>query len=147
MRAGSLVAFLISDEEFLKERKDLQSQIAKISQGMRETEKRAEHWIELTEKTFIFACYAMNEFRKGILETQREILSALGQNYTLKDGNLVIVPNEWFVPIQNGYPAIESEYHRLELENNEETQRQKAAFATFRPILRERRDLNPQPPP
>ena len=138
---------LISDEEFLKERKDLQSQIAKISQGMRETEKRAEHWIELTEKTFIFACYAMNEFRKGILETQREILSALGQNYTLKDGNLVIVPNEWFVPIKSGYPAIESEYRRLELENSEDLQRQKAAFATLRPILRERRDLNPQPPP
>ncbi len=137
---------LISDEEFLKERKILQSQMAEISQRMRDTEKRAENWIELTEKTFIFACHALNEFRKGGLETKREILSALGQNYTLKDGNLVILPNEWFIPIQNHYPAIEKEYKRLELEKTLDKQRQSEAFASLRPLMRDRPDLNRQPP-
>ena len=40
------------------------------------------------------------------------------------------------------YPAIEKEYSRLELEKNGNTQRQKDAFASLRPLVRARPDLN-----
>ena len=107
---------LIDDETFIKERDELKAKIAKLTSNLRETESRAERWLELTEKTFTFACYARKEFISGSLEKKREIYSALGQNYLVKDKEIHITPNEWFVPIEKAYPALEAEYNRLELD-------------------------------
>lgn len=109
---------LIDDETFLKEKNALQSKIVQVQGELRETESRAEKWLELTEKTFYFATYARKAFitaegKKG-LELKKEILLALGKTPTIKDEILTIEPNEWFVPIQNEYPALEAEYIRLE---------------------------------
>ncbi len=138
---------LIGDEEFTKERNHLQSHIAEIKNTLRQTEKRAEDWIDLTEKTFEFACYARSHFNSGDKQTKREILTALGQNYTLKDQKLVISLNEWLKPIVSQYPAIEKEYSRLELKKGVGIKGQKEAFASLSPILRERWDLNPRSSP
>lgn len=40
-------------------------------------------WIELSEKTFNFACYARYWFANGDTQTKREILAGLGSNLTL----------------------------------------------------------------
>ncbi len=106
---------LINDEEYLNEKTKLQSQIAQLKNKLRETETRAESWLELTEKTFDFATYARIRFANGDLNIKKEILSALGSNCTLKDKILSIQPNEWLKPIAEGYPAIEKEYLRSEL--------------------------------
>jgi site-specific DNA recombinase len=137
---------LIDDATFIKERDELKSKLTKLKASVKETESRADMWLELTEKTFVFALYAHNSFLHGDIQTRREILMTLGQNYTLKDQELVIVPNEWLKPIITKYPAMKSEYDRLELENNKDPKRRKEAFAAFRPQVRSRRDLNPQPP-
>lgn len=109
---------LIDDETFLKEKNALQNKTVQIQGELRETESRAEKWLELTEKTFYFATYARKAFvtaegKKG-LELKKEILLALGKTPTIKDEILTIEPNEWFVPIQNEYPALEAKYIRLE---------------------------------
>ena len=110
---------LIDDETFVKERDDLKSKIAKLKSVLQETESRAEKWLELTEKTFNFACYARKEFiTTTSLERKREIFSAIGQNFTVKDKETHIIPNEWFVPIEKAYPALKEEYNRLELDKN-----------------------------
>lgn len=109
---------LIDDETFIKERDELKGKIAKLTNNLRETESRADKWLELTEKTFNFACYARKEFLLGDLNKKREIFSALGQNFSVKDKKLHITPNEWFVPIEKAYPALETEYKRLELDKN-----------------------------
>ena len=109
---------LIDDETFIRERDDLKTKIAKLTNNLRETESRADKWLELTEKTFTFACYARKEFIFGTLEKKREIYSALGQNYFVKDKEILIKPNEWFVPIEKAYPELEEEYNRLELDKN-----------------------------
>lgn len=113
---------LIDDETFLKEKNGLQSKIVQFQGELRETENRAEKWLELTEKTFCFATYArkaflMAEGKKG-LELKKEILLALGKTPIIKDEELFIEPNEWFAPIKNGYPALEAEYNRLEPDVN-----------------------------
>ena len=107
---------LIDDETFIKERDELKTKIAKLTNNLRETESRAEKWLELTEKTFNFACYARKEFMMGGLDKKREILSTIGQNFSLKDKNIVITPNEWFVPIEKAYPNLIAEYRRVELD-------------------------------
>lgn len=120
---------LIDDEAFIKERDELKAKIAKLKTNLRETESRAEKWLELTEKTFNFACYARKEFILGDLNKKREIFAALGQNFLVKDKEINIVANEWLVPIKNGYPALETEYKRLELNKTLTVPMRKAAFA------------------
>ena len=109
---------LINDETFLKEKNTLQGKITQLKENLRETETRADKWLELTEKTFSFATYARNAFitakGKEGLERKKEILLALGKTPIIQAGKLIIEANEWFVPIQNDYPALEAEYLRLE---------------------------------
>lgn len=40
----------------------IQSKIAQLKENLRETETRADKWLELTEKTFSFATYARKAF-------------------------------------------------------------------------------------
>ncbi len=105
---------LIDDETFIKEKNLLRGQIAKIKEQLRETESRAEKWLELTEKTFNFATYAHQAFITGGLELKKEILMTLGKNITIKGKTLYVEANEWLKPIAEGYPALEEEYLRLE---------------------------------
>ncbi len=107
---------LIDDETFIRERDELKSKITKLTNNLRDTEDRAGKWLELTEKTFNFACYARKEFILGDLRKKREIFSALGCNFSIKDRKLYITPNEWFVPIEKAYPKLKAEFNRLELD-------------------------------
>ena len=120
---------LIDDETFIKERDELKAKIARLKTNLRETESRAEKWLELTEKTFNFSCYARKEFLLGGLNKKREIFSALGQNFSVKDKKVFIKPNEWFVPIEKAYPALLSEYNRLELDKTLDTATRNERFA------------------
>lgn len=109
---------LIDDETFIKEKNILQNKISQLKEGLRETETRADKWLELTEKTFNFAAYARKAFltaegKRG-LELKKEILMAIGKTPIIKDKKLTIEPDEWFVPIKNDYPALKAEYIRLE---------------------------------
>ncbi len=120
---------LIDDEAFIKERDVLKVKIAKFKSNLRETEDRAEKWLELTERTFNFATYARKAFVMGGLQEKREIFAALGQNFLVKDKKVSIEANEWFVPIKKAYPALEAEYKRLELDKSLSITKRNAAFA------------------
>jgi len=109
---------LIDDEAFIKEANILKDKIAKLKEALRQTESRAEKWLELTERTFNFTAYARIAFLKGTLEQKREILAALGSNFFIQDENLLIETNEWLVPIEKDYSALEEKYRRLELTKN-----------------------------
>ena len=110
---------LIDDKTFIKEKNALQAKTSQLKENLRETETRADKWLELTEKTFNFATYARKAFitaeGKAGLELKKEILLALGKTPIIKDEKLFIEPNEWFVPIKNNYSALEKEYVGLEL--------------------------------
>ena len=123
---------LIDDEQFIKEKNSLLIKIKQLKKKLRQTENRAEKWLELTEKTFNFATYAHIMFIKGRLEPKKEILMGLGQNPTIKDGKLSIQGNEWLQPIANGYPALEKEYLRLEPAKNRTNKAKIEAIASIR---------------
>ena len=134
---------LIDDETFIKERDELKAKIAKLTSNLRETESRAEKWLELTERTFNFARYARKEFISGSLEKKREIYSALGQNFLVKDKEIHITPNEWFVPIEKAYPALEAEFNRLELNKNLSTSMRNEKIASLILSWGDYRESNP----
>jgi len=106
---------MITDEEYISQRQPLQKEIARLKDKLRHTEQRAEEWLELTEKTFKFATFAQGHFANGNMEMKKSILAAIGSNFILKDGKLVIQGNKWLEPIKKAYPALEKEYQRLEL--------------------------------
>lgn len=105
---------LIDDDEYLKNKQELKAKKAKLQEELGDTDKRADEWMELGERFFDFITYALKAFSEDDLQQKKEILAALGQNFTLKDGILKIEPHEWFKPIIECYPALEVEYQRLE---------------------------------
>ncbi len=122
---------LIDDETYIKERDELKMNIEKLKDSLRGTESRAEKWLELTEKTFHFACYARAEFMKGDIKKNREIFNALGLNFSLKDKELHINKADWLIPIEKAYPELEAEYNRLELDKTLTNKRKSEAFASL----------------
>lgn len=113
-----LVNETISESEYKRKKSELKKEIKKLRDQMDQTDDRTDHWIELTEKAFNFATYGKYHFENGDLKTKKEIFSALGQNFLLKDWILSLEANEWLVPIWNNYPDIEMKYRMLEpLEN------------------------------
>lgn len=125
---------LIDDETFIKEGNLLKENIAKLKTELRETENRAEKWLELTERTFNFACYAHIAFTMGTLDEKREIFAALGQNFYLNGKIVSIEANEWFKPIKEAYPELEAEFKRIELQKYLSNEARNAAFSSL--ILR-----------
>lgn len=134
---------LIDDEAFIRERDALRETIAKAKAQLRETESRAERWLELTEKTFNFVTYARIAFEKGALEQKREILTALGSNFAIKDKELNVTNNFWLVPIEKAYPELEAEYRRIELDKTLTNTKRNEALASIRTRWGAYRDSNP----
>jgi site-specific DNA recombinase len=123
---------LIDDEMFLKEKTELVNKITQLKGQLRETEGRAERWLELTERFFNFAFYAHKAFLTGDLQTKRDILAALGYNYILKGQKLTISYHNYFDKVIKRYPALEEEYLRLELNKHPINTKQKDALASIR---------------
>jgi site-specific DNA recombinase len=137
---------LIEDEEFKQERTRLKNEIVCLEKHVEEAQASASEWVDLTAETFRFATYAYTKFTKGDLNLRREILLKLGWNHTLKDGILSFEAFPWLIPISETANALNVELRALELQNTDVFTRRKVVSEHFRPIVRSRRDLNPQPP-
>ena len=134
---------LINDEEFIAKRDNLKREIAHLQTALRETEDRAEKWVELAEKGFNFATYARKAFMNGDMETKKTILMALGQNPIIKDGTLSLRTNEWLQPIAESYSALEKEYKKLEPSQLVGNEARTEALTSVRESWRPHRDSNP----
>ncbi|HOU46011.1 MAG TPA: hypothetical protein PLA41_02575, partial [Candidatus Pacearchaeota archaeon] len=134
----------IDEDFYTREKSQLQEKISRLREQVRLTEDRADKWLELTEKAFDFAVYARARFNEGDLMTKKEILSALGSNFLLKDGIISINRAEWLEPIVKSYPAIEKEYLRLEpainFANKEKTEELTSVISRWQG----RKESNPQ---
>jgi len=105
---------LISDKE-LKERKaSLIKEKAEIEQQLDSLSRRADEWLELTEKTFNFAVYAKKNFTEGDYETKTGILRALGSEFILKDGQINITFRKQYQLIEKSLEMTSAENAMLE---------------------------------
>ena len=105
---------LINDEEYVRQKKKLQAKHAKLKEELGDTERRAENWLELTEKTFDFITYAAENFKREDYEGRRTILQGFGAIFAIRDRKLEMQPHEWLVPIGEHYKELEKEYLSLE---------------------------------
>ena len=95
---------LISDEEYLQKRNELQGELESLKLKLADTEDRAANWFELAEKTLIFANKAKESFDNGTDEERREIFAALGSNFILKDKTISIKLQKPLALLQNTNP-------------------------------------------
>ncbi|MFA6096853.1 MAG: recombinase family protein [Candidatus Paceibacterota bacterium] len=110
---------LIDDDDFIKRKEELQNEVTKARERLNQNQDRGQNWIELIERAFNFAVYAREKFiTTKDLQIKREILSALGQVYTLKSGELSIEPSRWLISISNLNKIAENETRALEPANN-----------------------------
>lgn len=119
---------LLSEDEYKSQKTALMTEKSRLESEMRKVEDRIEDWIELTEKTFHFATYAKYWFEKGDFETKTNILRALGQNFTLKDGKLSIDMPKPFLIIKNSLNLEVIKNIRLEPTLLHESKRKNSSF-------------------
>ena len=97
---------LITDEEYIEQKNKLLKERCNIEEKLRDAENRSDRWLELTEKTFVFACYAKVWFEKGSLQDKKEILQTIGSNLILKDKKLRIELKKPFLIIEEGLKVL-----------------------------------------
>lgn len=105
---------IVEEAEYVRQRDALKANLASVDGDLRSTEKRAEDWLQLTEKAFDFATYAsvrFNETKDPLVK--RDILQTLGANFLLTDNKLTLTPRKWLVPIERDYPALEKAYLKV----------------------------------
>ena len=85
-------------EEYLDHKNGLLKERERLKERINDTEHGANGWLELTEKTFNFACYTKYRFENGRLEQKNTILQTMGSNFSLKDRKLFIaLKNPWLI--------------------------------------------------
>jgi DNA invertase Pin-like site-specific DNA recombinase len=86
---------LISDDDFMKRRRNLETGIASAQERL-EKEVRSDGWFEPALLLISFCKQAKYWFNDGTDEIKRGIVSAVGSNFTLKDKKLRYKANEPF---------------------------------------------------
>jgi len=97
---------LINDEEYAKEKNELQNDIARLRENVKKTELRADTWLDMTEKAFNFASNASKAFEVGDVNAKKEILRTLGSEFILTNKTLHFKQNEWIKIINDGNAEI-----------------------------------------
>lgn len=120
---------LIDEDAFARQSEPIKQRIAALRNNLRNTEDRAEKWQEMTERAFNFVAHAHWRFLAGSPQEKREILGALGSNFSIKDKKLIFDGRKWLVPIQEAYPELASEYKRIELDKKLSVEQRNAAFS------------------
>ena len=133
---------LISDEEYITQRKKLLADKESLNTQIQNADAQVNNWVYLTEETFKFACYARYWFAKGDVKTKTLILSKLGNNIVIKDGNLLIDQSKAFFLIQTGYDSAKSMVKMLEPNKEITTPIQMLALEPICKLWRRRQDSN-----
>jgi DNA invertase Pin-like site-specific DNA recombinase len=105
---------LLSDEEFGQQKARLVAEKARLEAKLQERASQAEQWRDLTERTFVFACYARECFAHGTAEEKRQILMTVGSNLVLTNKILRIDAKKPFVILEEGLKTLRAKTPQFE---------------------------------
>lgn len=143
-RSDNYDGALISDDEYAAQRKKLMDEKESLATQMKNADTQVNKWVYLTEETFKFACYARYWFAKGDVKTKTYILSKLGNNLTIKDGNLLLDQSKAFFLIEKGCNSVQGLIKKLEPNKEIVTPTQMLSLEPICKSWRRGRDLNPR---
>ena len=125
--AGNVDGSLLSDEEYGRQRLALLKEKAGLEEMLRDAGHRIEQWLDLSEKTFEFACTVRDRFGKGDAKTKKEILLTIGSNLTLRHKILSIEAKKPFFLLENSMSGDEVKNEAIEPEKTIVAQGQNGA--------------------
>ena len=100
---------VISSEEYQTMKTILLKRKNALEQGLNTQGEEMEKWLELSEKTFNFACYARTWYEKGDSKVKRSILGCLGSNLVLKDRIINIDIHPFFLSVLESKNTLDKE--------------------------------------
>lgn len=138
---------LIDDDQYSVRKKILSDKIVILKKKTAETQAQAYNWLEHAERAFNFACDAKAKFDDPNTspEDKKAILITLGWNHTIINEKLLILQAKWLEKIEEKRNSVEEEIYPLELEKMVASNTEQPISKNC-PILRDRPDLNRQPP-
>ena len=133
---------VLSDEDFKKQIAPLQKEKKDIEQEQKTLAKRADEWLELSQKTFNFACYARLRFQHGTLQEKKEILATIGSNLVLQDKILSLSVPKPFIAIQEAKIETDRIIAKFKPEEKIDISTQMLYLYQENSVLRRRQDSN-----
>ncbi len=115
---------MISDEEYQTLKMGMVKRKLILEDELKVQNKELLEWVELTERTFDFACYARIWFEKGDDKAKRAILACLGSNLTLKGKKVHVSYHSFIKTIIKTRKAIEAELDSARTSENISGKRQ-----------------------
>lgn len=103
---------LISDQEYQTLKSELMKRKTILEEDLKQKNKAVEQWVELSEATFDFACYAHIWYENGDEKTKRAILACLGSNLTIKEKKLQLSYTSFFLSLIKARDAIQAEFEK-----------------------------------
>ena len=135
---------LIPDNEYRTAKMKLTKEKASLAQDLTHTEEKEAKLVELSEKTFTFACYARTRFNDGGAKEKRSILLSLGSNFILKSKVLSIELHLPWKMIEEKKERVEKEIQEVRTPAYILNTSQIFSFAGKFLTLRRGRDSNPR---
>ena len=126
---------VMTSEEYTRLRSSLLKDKNGLETELNNTGKKIEEWLDLSERTFNFACYARMWFENGSLDVKRAIFACLSSNLFLKDKNVFIPLKKPFKRIFDGLPDADEEFSRLEPLKIPQNSREFVDFVSKFPIM------------
>ncbi|PIR96304.1 MAG: hypothetical protein COT92_01890 [Candidatus Doudnabacteria bacterium CG10_big_fil_rev_8_21_14_0_10_42_18] len=136
---------LYTPEEYKERKQAISGEKQGLEEQISTVKQNCEEWLELSEKTFNFCAYARFHLANGDLQRKREILTAIGQNLTLKDRKLSIFEYEPFLIVKNTLQKIKEQNLALEPKNLRSNKRKEEVFTSSIPTWLGSWDSNPGP--
>jgi len=123
---------IISTSEYQTLKEQLLKRKNALESELNDKGKEIEQWMELSERTFNFACYARAWFENGDNATKRSILACLGSNLVLKDQKINVQLHPFFLSIFENKKSLTSTGVPARTSENPDTERQKGTFVPSR---------------
>lgn len=105
---------LITEDEYSRKRKEAEQERDQVKERLGDVDQAVDRWLEVAEKAFVFARDARLKYENGSAETKAAVLSILGSNLLLKDGQLSVSVQKPLVIIADLYKSPEWQLWRFE---------------------------------
>lgn len=134
---------VLSDEDFKKQMEPLKKEKIDLEGKRNNLGERINRWLELSERTFNFACYARIKFQKGTFLEKKEILQTLGSNFILENKMLRLQIPKPFITIEESKNEVSEIVATLEPQEKIDLTAEMLHLFAQSVTLRRKRDLNP----
>jgi site-specific DNA recombinase len=104
---------IIAEDEYQGLKQRLLAEKTQISTELEKHGKVVEDWLDFSERTFSFACYAGGRFARGTMEEKRAIFACLGSHLVVKDQKLNVELRKPFDFIFERLPKAEKELSQV----------------------------------